>query len=585
MKTEWYKDRVFYQIWPRSFKDGNGDGIGDLYGVCEKLGYLKDLGIGGIWFSPFYPSPNADFGYDVSDYYDISPEYGDLEIFKKVLEKAHELDMKVILDLVICHTSDEHEWFRQSREKDSPYRDFYFWRKGKKEGKAPNNWSSFFSRGAWSFDPGSGEHYLHLHHSKQVDLNMDNPRVREEVKKIMRFWLDMGVDGFREDVITYISKHQDLPDDFFFQAVKGMRFYDCGPRIHEYLQEFRTGVLDRYDCFTVGEAPMISPKKALSFVSGPHPDLDMVFGFQHMEADCLYKEYLPLPFSLRKLKRAFTRWQKALNGRAWNALYLENHDHPRVVSRYGSEKYHDESAKMLAACFLLQQGTPFIFQGQELGMTNFALPDISMYEDCVAKKIYEGAARFLPKKAVLKIVQRATRDNSRSPFQWSGEKNAGFSEGEPWFYVNENYKSINAADEAEDPASVLNFYRALIHFRTGSEIVRDGDYRELMPGSRRLYVYERRLGERILLVVCSFSAKPCRFSFPKDLRGRKGRLLFCNYEEPAELKDTDGPAAADGPGAPDGRKALGGTAKAPDAVTTEASGFTARPYEARVYEF
>ncbi|MBQ4235085.1 MAG: glucohydrolase, partial [Firmicutes bacterium] len=350
MGCDWYKDRVFYQIWPRSFKDGSGDGVGDLYGVLEKLDYLKSLGIGGIWFSPLYPSPNADFGYDVSDYCDISPEYGGLDVFRKVLKRAHELDIKVILDLVIAHTSDEHEWFRKSRDKDSPFRDFYFWRRGKDEGKAPNNWSSFFSKGAWSFDPASGEHYLHLHHSKQVDLNMDNPRVREEIKKVMRFWLDMGVDGFREDVITYISKPEDLPDDLFFRAVKGLRFYDCGPKVHEYLQEFRTDVLDHYDCFTVGEAPMISPKKALSFVSGPHPDLDMVFGFKHMEADCFLKEYLPLPFSLRKLKRAFGSWQKALNGRAWNALYLENHDHPRVVSRYGSKRYRKESAKALAAC-------------------------------------------------------------------------------------------------------------------------------------------------------------------------------------------------------------------------------------------
>ncbi|MBR5741350.1 MAG: glucohydrolase, partial [Firmicutes bacterium] len=280
MNGEWYKDRVFYQIWPRSFKDGNGDGIGDLYGVYEKLEYLKDLGIGGIWFSPFYPSPNADYGYDISDYYSIAPEYGDLDIFRKVLDKAHALDIKVILDLVINHTSDEHEWFKQSRDKDSPFRDYYFWRKGKKEGKAPNNWSSFFSKGAWTFDPATKEHYLHLHHSKQVDLNMDNPAVREEVKKIMRFWLDFGVDGFREDVITYISKPAALPDDLFFQAVKGLRFYDCGPRIHEYLQEFRTDVLDKYDCMTVGEAPMISPKRALTFVAGDHPDLNMVFGFR-----------------------------------------------------------------------------------------------------------------------------------------------------------------------------------------------------------------------------------------------------------------------------------------------------------------
>ncbi len=550
MDSEWYKDRVFYQIWPRSFKDGNGDGIGDLYGVYEKLGYLKELGIGGIWFSPFYPSPNADYGYDISDYYDVSPEYGDLDIFRKVLEKAHSLDIKVILDLVINHTSDEHEWFRKSREKESPFRDFYFWRKGKKPGKAPNNWSSFFTKGAWSFDPKTREHYLHLHHKKQVDLNMDNPAVREEVKKIMRFWLDMGADGFREDVITYISKPKTLPDDIFFKAVKGLRFYDCGPRIHEYLQEFRTDVLDHYDCLTVGEAPMISPQKALTFVSGEHPDLDMVFGFQHMEADCLYKEYLPLPFSLRKLKRAFTRWQKVFGGKAWNALYLENHDHPRVLSRYGSEKYHAESGKMLAVSYMLQRGTPFIFQGQELGMTNFALPDIAQYKDCVAQNVYSRATRILPKKLVMSVVQRATRDNCRSPVQWSGAANAGFSEAEPWFAVNKNYPAINAEDEDKDPGSVLNFYRELIRFRTHSDIVRRGDYRELRPLHPRLYVYERRWQGQILLVICSFSEKPCRFRFPRGLDPSKGELVLCNYKD-----------------APAGRT-----------VRT-------RPYETRVYKF
>lgn len=534
MGCDWYKDRVFYQIWPRSFKDGSGDGVGDLYGVLEKLDYLKSLGIGGIWFSPLYPSPNADFGYDVSDYCDISPEYGGLDVFRKVLKRAHELDIKVILDLVIAHTSDEHEWFKKSRDKDSPFRDFYFWRRGKAGGKAPNNWSSFFSKGAWSFDPASGEHYLHLHHSKQVDLNMDNPRVREEIKKVMRFWLDMGVNGFREDVITYISKPEDLPDDLFFRAVKGLRFYDCGPKVHEYLQEFRTDVLDHYDCFTVGEAPMISPKKALSFVSGPHPDLDMVFGFKHMEADCFLKEYLPLPFSLRKLKRAFGSWQKALNGRAWNALYLENHDHPRVVSRYGSKRYRKESAKALAACYMLQQGTPFVFQGQELGMGNMPLDDISKYEDCLAKSAYEKGIRFLPKKLVLRIIQRASRDNARTPVQWTGGRNAGFSEAEPWFFVNPDHTEFNAEDEDMDPDSVLNFYRALIRLRTSSDIARDGDYKDLAPLHPRLYMYERRLGERSLLVICSFSDRPLKFRLPRGSRGRAAKLVLGNYggEEP-----------------------------------------------------
>jgi oligo-1,6-glucosidase len=557
MNSDWYKDRVFYQIWPRSFKDGNGDGIGDLYGVYEKLDYLKDLGIGGIWFSPFYPSPNADYGYDISDYYDISPEYGDLDIFKKVLARAHELDIKVILDLVINHTSDEHEWFKQSREPDSPYRDYYFWRRGRKPGKAPNNWSSFFSKGAWSFDRKTGEHYLHLHHSKQVDLNMDNPKVREEVKNIMRFWLDMGVDGFREDVITYISKPVALPDDTFFNVVKGLRFYDCGPRIHEYLQEFRSDVLDGYDCFTVGEAPMITPQKALSLVGGSHPDLNMVFGFRHMEADCFLKEYVPTGFRLRKLKSAFTQWQNVLNGKAWNALYLENHDHPRVLSRYGSEKYHRESGKTLAVSYMLQQGTPFVYQGQELGMTNFALPDISDYKDCVAQKVYSIYHRFVPKRLLMKLIQRATRDNSRSPVQWSSGPNAGFTTGEPWFYVNQNYTKINAADEAADPDSILNFYKKLIRFRTQSGVVRYGSYRELLPMHPHLYVYEREWQGSVLLVICSFSEKACRFRFPAGLEPAGAQPVLSNYHDAPVTEGKSG----------------------------KRSSFVTRPYETRVYAY
>ena len=526
MSVQWYKDRVFYQIWPRSFKDGNGDGIGDLYGVYEKLDYLKSLGIGGIWFSPLYASPKADYGYDISDYCAIDPDYGDLEIFKKVVERAHELDIKIVMDLVINHTSDEHEWFKKSRDKESPYRNYYFWKKGKKPGSPPNNWDSFFENEAWSCDEASGEYYLHLFHRKQVDLNMDHPPVREEIKRILRFWLDLGVDGFREDVITFISKPEGLPDDLLGIGVKGMRLFESGPHIHEYLQEFRTEVLDHYDCFVVGEAPMMTPKKAASYLSGDHPDLDMMFSFQHMEADCLFIEYIPLPFNLRKLKRAFTRWQKALD---WNALYLENHDHPRIISRYGSEKYHDESGKMLAVCYMLQKGTPFVYQGQEIGMTNIALPDISCYKDCSAIRQYNNAIRRRPKEKVLPRIQKATRDNARTPVQWSAAEHAGFSDAEPWFTVNPNYPSINVEAQEADPGSLLNFYRKLIAFRRDSRIIRYGDYQELLPEHPHLYVYKRSFKGRNILVLCSFTDRKCSFKVPDEvLRGKPG-LLFSNY--------------------------------------------------------
>ena len=527
MSTEWYKDRVFYQILPRSFKDGNGDGIGDLYGVYDKLDYLKSLGIGGIWFSPLYSSPNADYGYDISDYCAIDPEYGDLDIFKKVVDKAHELDIKIVMDLVINHTSDEHEWFQKSRDKDSPYRDYYIWRKGKRSGRRPpNNWDSFFENGAWSYDEGSKEYYLHLFHRKQVDLNMDHPPVREEIKRIMRFWLDLGVDGFREDVITLISKPAELLDDYLGIGVKGMRLYETGPHIHEYLQEFRTQVLDHYDCFVIGEAPLMTTKKARSYLAGDHPDLDMMFSFQHMEADCFFTEYIPLPFNLKKLKRAFTRWQKALD---WNALYLENHDHPRIISRYGSEKYHDESGKMLAVCYMLQKGTPFVYQGQEIGMTNISLPDISCYKDCAAIRMYNNAVKRRPKEKVLPRIRKATRDNSRTPVQWSGEKYAGFSDAEPWFALNPNYASINVEAQEADPDSLLNFYRSLIAFRKDSAVIRFGEYRELLKRHPRLYVYKRSYKGENIIVICSFTDKQCTFRVPREVLRGEPELLFSNY--------------------------------------------------------
>ncbi len=526
MRCEWYKDRVFYQIWPRSFKDGNGDGIGDLYGVYEKLDYLKSLVIGGIWFSPLYPSPNADYGYDIAEYCAIDPDYGDPALFRKVVDKAHDLDIKIVMDLVINHTSDEHEWFRKSRDKDSPYRDYYFWREGKRPGQPPNNWDSFFENGAWSFDEAAGAYYLHLFNRHQPDLNMYNPAVREEIKKIMRFWLDLGVDGFREDVITLISKPAGLPDDRFGFGVKGMRLFESGPHIHEYLQEFRTEVLDHYDCFVVGEAPMMTTKKARPYLAGDQPDLDLMIGFQHMEADCFFTEYMPLPFNLRKLKRAFTRWQNDLD---WNALYLENHDHPRVISRYGSERYHDESGKMLAAAYMLQKGTPFVYQGQEIGMTNKALPDIADYKDCMAVKQYNNRIRRKPKEKVMPLIQKATRDNSRTPVQWSGERFAGFSEAEPWFAVNPNYPAINMAVQEDDPDSLLNFYRRLIAFRKDSRAVRYGDYRELLPHHPHLYAYTRTFEGEALLVICSFTDKACTFRVPDDVLSGAPELLFSNY--------------------------------------------------------
>ena len=529
MDNTWYQDLAFYQIWPRSFKDGNGDGVGDLYGVYDKLEYIRSLGVGGIWFSPLYVSPNADYGYDIADYRQISPDYGDLEIFKKVLDKAHALGLKVIMDLVVNHTSDEHEWFQKSRDKNSPYRNYYFWRKGKPGGKLPNNWAGLFENTPWQYDEKTDEYYLHLFSKKQADLNMDNPAVRAEVKDIMRYWLDMGVDGFREDVITFISKTPGLPDDVS-PICRGMKYYESGPHLHEYLGEFRREVLDHYNCFVVGEAPMMTPQKALEYISpnGPH-DLDLMFHFQHMEADCLFTEYMPRPFRLRKLKKAFSRWQTALAGKAWNTLYLENHDHPRIISRYGSEEYRVQSGKMLAASYLFQQGTPFVYQGQEIGMTNIALPRIEDYKDCVAQTQYAGKVKRMGPARALALVQRATRDSARTPVQWSGEANAGFSQAEPWFSVNPNYPDLNVAAQEADPDSLLNFYRAVLRYRRNSALIREGSYREFYRRSKKFYVYAREKGAQRLLVVCSFCAQPVRFRAPKGYALGEGAVLFSNY--------------------------------------------------------
>lgn len=531
MDNKWYKDICVYQIWPRSFCDGNGDGIGDLEGVYSKLDYIKDLGVDCIWFSPLYPSPNADFGYDIADYKNIHPEYGDLDLFKKVLDGAHERGIKVIMDLVVNHTSDECDWFQKSRRRIEPYTDYYIWRKGRDGGKKPpNNWLSMFEGGAWEYDEMRGEYYLHVFAKKQPDLNHDNPKVREEVKEIMKFWLDMGVDGFREDVITFISKKEGLPNGFPIPSACGMEHYINGPHIHEYLREYRE-VAKQYDCFCVGEAPMMTPETALKYITeGENQELDLMFHFQHMEADCIMMDFIHVPFSLTRMKKAFTRWQNMLKGKAWNTLYIENHDHPRIISRYGSEAYRTESGKMLAAMYMLQQGTPFIYQGQEIGMTNISLPDLDMYEDVFVKNNYNVFKKIFGKKRCEHLARISTRDNARTPVQWTDGENAGFTTGKPWFYINPNYKEVNAEKELSDPNSLLNFYKKLIRFRKENEIVLKGDYKEYYANSKNLYVYERTYNNQRMLVICSFTEKSVAFEAPEGYDLSKGVKVLGNYE-------------------------------------------------------
>ena len=531
-KTRWYKDKVFYQIWGRSFKDGDGGDMGDLWGVLEKLDYIKSLGCDGIWFSPVYPSPGADCGYDISDYMDIAPEFGGMEAFLKVLEGCHQRGMKLIMDLVVNHTSDEHEWFQKSRQRIDPYTDYYIWRPAKANGKLPNNWDSMFEGKAWTWDEVRGEYYMHLFAVKQPDLNMDNPLVREEVKKILKFWLDLGVDGFREDVITFISKTEGLPNDHFMPAQKGIGLYNHGPHVHEYLEEFKQDVLDHYDCFTLAEAPLVKPRTALSYIEEGKGQMDMMIQFETQGADCFLSDYYPTHFSLRKLKKAFSTWQKKLSGRAWNMLYLENHDHPRVISRYGSEKYWKESGKMLAVSYLFQQGTPFIYQGQEIGMLNWRPESPEMYEDVQTRWQYENVATKKSPEKRLKRLWRSSRDSARTPVQWDDSENAGFTTGTPWFYVNQNYKDINVAQQEADPDSILNFYRKAIALRRKLSCVREGNYIEHKKRSRKLYLYSRQNSRQKILVVCSFSKRKKRLRAPKYFYLDTADLVLCNYDDP-----------------------------------------------------
>lgn len=532
MARDWYKHAVFYQIWPRSFKDGNGDGIGDLEGVLEKLDYIKSLGVTAIWFSPLYPSPQADYGYDIADYKEICKDYGTLELFKKVLNEAHARGMKVVMDLVVNHTSDEHPWFLESKKsKDNPYHDYYIWRKGKGK-NPPNNWLSMFEGGAWEYNQDLDEYYLHVFAKKQPDLNMDNPKVRDEVKSIMDFWLSMGVDGFREDVITFISKAEGLPNGFPLPVATGVEHYKHGPHLMEYLQEFRNETLAKHPCFMVGESPMTGAKDALDLTSGKDKVLDMLISFDHMQADCIMTDTVAVPFSLTKMKKAFDTWQEKLYGKAWNALYLENHDHPRIISRYGNEKFRKESGKMLATMCYFQCGTPFIYQGQEIGMVNNQLEHLSDFKDVVTFNNYKIFKKLgYSEERYLKVANKTSRENARTPVQWDDSDFAGFSKVKPWFSVNQNYKEINVKEAEKDKDSILNYYRKLFKIRQNSELFLEGAFKDLLPKDKKIYCYERTLGTERALIICSFSDKMCTFRAPKGYDLEKGELLLCNYPD------------------------------------------------------
>ena len=528
----WAKEMVVYQIWPRSFKDSNGDGIGDINGVISKLDYLQDLGINCIWFSPLYKSPQKDYGYDISDYYSIAPEYGTMDDFKKLIAECKKRNIRIIMDLVINHTSDQHEWFLKSLEGDKKYHDYYFWRKGKGK-RPPNNWMSSFPGDAWKYRKETGEYYLHLFAVEQPDLNHDNPEVREEVKKVMNFYLDLGVDGFREDVIVYISKKEGLPNGFPIPVMRGFENYTEGPNLHKYLAEYRQEIKKR-DAIQIGEAPMMTPKKAMKYIAGDDRVLDMVFGFEHVQADCIGAAVVKTGFKLKKLKKAYNRWQKGLYGRAWNTNFLENHDIPRIVSRYGSEHYRVDSAKALATTYAFLTGTMFIYQGQEIGMTNVPFETWDDFKDVATfniKALMEKTHLF-SKKKIFENIKYGARDNARTPVQWSGEKYAGFSTVEPWYLVNSNYKEINVEAEEKDQNSVLNFYKKVIKVRNenkGTAIY--GEFKMMYNSDNHILAYKKIAEKEELFVVVNLSKKTLSDrKVDKEIHKGKYELILANME-------------------------------------------------------
>lgn len=514
MKKAWWKEAVVYQIYPRSFMDSNGDGIGDLNGITEKLDYLKELGIDVIWLSPVYQSPNDDNGYDISDYQAIMTEFGTMEDYDRMLARAHELGIKIMMDLVVNHTSDEHAWFVESRKSvDNPYRDFYIWRKGKEDGKEPNNWGSCFSGSAWKYDEQTDMYFLHLFSKKQPDLNWDNPKVRDHVFDMMNWWCEKGIDGFRMDVISLISKPEGLPDGI--PGENGYADSGCanGPHVHEYLQEMNRKVLSKYDLITVGEAAGVTLEEAKKYANADGSELNMVFQFEHVSGSEHEKTHygkwdghkMPLP----EWKANLSKWQTGLSHEAWNSLYLSNHDQPRSVSRYGndSEEYRERSAKLLATCLHMMQGTPYVYQGEELGMCNAYFDKLEDYRDIESINAYHELTEQcgVSHEEMMGYLKRISRDNARTPMQWDNSKNAGFTTGTPWLKVNANYPEVNAKAQVNDPDSVFSYYKKLIRLRHENEIIVYGDYELLEAESEETFIYKRTYENEHLMVLCNFT--------------------------------------------------------------------------------
>lgn len=535
MKKAWWKEAVVYQIYPRSFCDSNGDGIGDLNGITSKLDYLKELGIDVIWLSPVYKSPNDDNGYDISDYEDIMTEFGTMDDFDKMLAAAHERGIKIVMDLVVNHTSDEHPWFVESRSsKDNEKRDYYIWKEGK-DGKEPTNWGSAFSGPAWKYDEKTDMYYLHLFSVKQPDLNWENPKVRKEVFDMMTRWCEKGIDGFRMDVISLISKPEGYPDAKVVGLYGDMGICANGPKVHDYLKEMNEKVLSKFDIMTVGETAGVTLEEAKKYANTDGSELNMVFQFEHMDLDGGEKfKWSTKPMPLVPLKENLSKWQKGLDGVAWNSLYFCNHDQPRIVSRLGDESdaYRELSAKCIATCLHMMQGTPYVYQGEELGMTNTVfnsvddfrdLESVNAYRELVESGLYTDGDMF-PK------IAHKSRDNARTPMQWDASENAGFTTGTPWIAVNPNYKKINVTDQLKREDSVFHYYQKLIRLRKENEIIVYGNYELLLPEDENIFAYTRTLDNKKLLVVCNFSKSEQKFDFSGY---ENAKVLISNYNRDA----------------------------------------------------
>ncbi|MEC9490195.1 MAG: alpha-glucosidase [Halanaerobiales bacterium] len=539
MNKKWWKEAVVYQIYPRSFKDSNNDGIGDLRGIIEKIDHLDQLGVDAVWLNPVYKSPNDDNGYDISDYQAIMDEFGTMEDLEELMELLHQRNIKLIMDLVLNHSSDEHQWFKESRKsKDNPYRDYYIWKDGKNDGP-PNNWKAFFGGSAWKYDQKTDQYYLHLFSPKQPDLNWENSKVRQEIYEMINWWLEKGVDGFRLDVINLISKDQRFPDGEK-EGLAGHEYFANGPRVHEFIKEMAANTFNKYEAMTVGETPFVDKEEAIKFVKEERKEFSMVIPFEHLEFDRKKGWDKITDWDLTELKDLMSEWQyKLQENNGWTSLYFCNHDQPRIVSRYGNDgKYRKESAKMLGTMLHTLRGTPFIYQGEEIGMTNISFDSLTDFDDIETRGYIKELQEKdqLTQKEILEIANYRTRDNARTPMHWDDSKYAGFSESEPWLKMNSNYPEINVEKDLNSDDSVFKYYQKLISLRKKYPVFAYGKYEILLEADQNIYAYQRQGEQNNLLVLLNFSENEAAYDLKEQLEIKQAELILNNYQQKADFE-------------------------------------------------